>query len=244
MESRSLADGGPRVKFSLTRRGTIADYFHGSSASSKFHLAAAQLADALTILAESGATPILTDGKIAGNGSVQIVTGNQEHHLLVSKSGKTAGEEINPEKDTCIVSRFDPKTWSAEYYSSCESVLPTSDTPLHYSILHLLKAYDQSTWSEVPTATLHGHSLDSLEDAQHLGLPCSMEETMFSTPDDLRALLDVVGRNPYPQNKIYIRRGHGFFILGKDIPDALHTFRTVVEPYLKAKKTHELNESV
>lgn len=86
-------------------------------------------------------------------------------------------------------------------------------------------------------ATLHGHSLDSLEDAECLHLPCSNEETLFSTPDDLRALLDVAGRYPYPQNKIFIRRGHGFFILGKDITDALLTFRRVVEPYLKAKKT-------
>lgn len=234
MESKSLADGGPRVKFSLTWLGTIADYFRGSSTSSEFCMAATQLADALTILTESGATPILPDGKLAGNGAVRIATSNQEYHLLVSKSGKTVGENIDLETDMCIVTRFSPETWSAEYYSSSKSILPTSDTPLHYCIL---KAYKQFAWSEVPMATLHGHSLDSLEDAERLQLPCSKEETMFSTPDDLRALLDVAGRYPYPQNKIFIRRGHGFFILGKDVPDALLTFRRVVEPYLKAKNT-------
>lgn len=232
MEHRTLADGGPRVKFNLIRNGAVTELFGGSFTRERFLNTALELAAALTELAKCGATPILPDGMVAGNGAALVKSGSGVEtvdYLVVSKSGKKINELIDPEKDVCVVTRFDSDKWEAEYYSNSDSVVPTSDTPLHHCIL---AAHRQFGWSEIPSATLHGHRLDSLEDAERLKLPCSPEETLFSTPEDLSALLLLMGRFPYPANKVYVRRGHGFFILGKDIPDAVDTFRSVVLPHL------------
>ena len=41
-------------------------------------------------------------------------------------------------------------------------------------------------------ATLHGHAISSAAMAKHAGIPCSMKETLFSTYDDLEALMNLV----------------------------------------------------
>jgi hypothetical protein len=49
-------------------------------------------------------------------------------------------------------------------------------------------------------------------------------ETLFSTPADLNALLDLLQHYPYPQYQVYVRKNHGFFLLAQDYDDAMNIF--------------------
>ena len=60
-----------------------------------------------------------------------------------------------------------------------------------------------------------------------------MEETLFSTQEDSQALLNLMEKFPYPQHKVYIRKGHGFIVLGKDMADAMVIFNEQVKPHIK-----------
>lgn len=66
-----------------------------------------------------------------------------------------------------------------------------------------------------------------------MGLPVSEHETLFSTPEDLAELEALFRLHPYPKHKCFIRKGHGFFILGPSVEEVHSVFRTVVLPVLE-----------
>jgi hypothetical protein len=68
--------------------------------------------------------------------------------------------------------------------------------------------------------------------AEARGLPVSGSETLFSTPEDLRELEALLRAHPYPACRAYIRKGHGFFILGPSVAGARATFEALVAPFL------------
>ena len=148
------------------------------------------------------------DGRIGGNGSVIVGIGGHQH-VLVSKSGKEQGK-IDYTKDLCLVSKFDTDSWACEYYSESEDIKPTSDTPMHFSLLSNV---------EGAFAALHGHAIEKEEVAKSLNIPCSTEETLFSTPADTKAMFTLLEKFPFPSSKIFVRKNHGFFILGVDLDD-------------------------
>jgi hypothetical protein len=55
---------------------------------------------------------------------------------------------------------------------------------------------------------------------------------LFSTPPDLQELEALLAGHPFPQQRCFIRRGHGFFILGEDVKHAADTFDKLVVPHL------------
>ena len=228
-EHKSLAEGGARVKFEARRRGTVEDFIRSSGCEEFYHTATVELADALTRMQEVGATPILPDGKVGGNACCRLSLSKGIDFLVVSKSGKYAGQAIDADNDFCIVTDFNVEQWSVEFYSNSDETLPSSDTPLHYFALH---AAEKFNWTEVPFVTLHGHAIETEEAASLLHIPCSVVETLFSTPDDSHELMNLLHQFPYPQHKIFVRKGHGFIILGKRMTDALTVFEQSVVPHL------------
>jgi len=220
-EEAFLAEGGARVKFKAVRKGTIAEFLtQHVGYLTAYQKCVADLVQALEVLESSGAAPVLPDGKIGGNAARRVFS-KKVDFLVVSKSGKSAGQLVDTENDFCIVSSFDSTEWAVDFYSNDPSVLPTSDTPLHHAALHSCK----TSLADVPLISLHGHAVNTEQDADRLQLPCSTVETMFSTPDDTRELLSLMDRYPYPQYKIYIRKGHGFIILHKTVHDVLELFQ-------------------
>ena len=175
---------------------------------------------------KGGAAPVMYDGKVGGNGSC-LLSVNGKELLIVSKTGKLSGK-MNIYQDFCVIENFNRNTWTAEYYSANRNIRPTSDSPMHYAALHLKKKFD---WSGYPSAALHGHALETEEKAAEAKIPCSKEETLFSTPPDTEALIGLMQKYPYPSNKIYVRKNHGFFILGESIGDTVDVFKTKVLPY-------------
>ena len=175
---------------------------------------------------KGGAAPVMYDGKVGGNGSC-ILPVDGKQLFIVSKTGKLSGK-MNIHNDLCIVESFNAQTWTAEYYSPDQNVRPTSDSPMHYAAFNLNQRFD---WSEYPTAALHGHALETEEKASRAEIPCSKEETLFSTPSDTEAFIGLIEKYPYPKNKIYIRKNHGFFILGETIADTVEVFKRRVLPF-------------
>lgn len=155
------------------------------------------------------------DGRIGGNGAV-IVTISGKEYVLVSKSGKLPGQ-MDYKTDFCLISDFDKETWSCKYYSESADIKPSSDTPMHYC---LLKEVDGAE------AALHGHAIQDEESARALNVPCSTEETLFSTPADTKAMFDLLKRYPYPKDQIFVRKNHGFYILGKDLGECERVLTT------------------
>lgn len=70
-----------------------------------------------------------------------------------------------------------------------------------------------------------------LDAARALSLPISEHETLFSTPADLDELETLLMGHPYPAECCFIRRGHGFFLLGETVAKAAGTFDKLV-PFL------------
>lgn len=228
-ETTFLAAGGDRIKFKTVWKGDINDFLTLNNFSYATYLdTVTDLAKALKILESSGAAPVLPDGKIGGNAAIRI-SSEELDFLIVSKSGKSAGQVIDVENDFCIVSSFNVTEWSVDFYSRSQSILPTSDTPLHHTALH---AGSRFNWSENPAVSLHGHAIQTEEEAARLQLPCSAVETLFSTPDDTRELIDLMDCNAYPQHRIYVRKGHGFLILGRTILEALDFFEKIILPFI------------
>lgn len=80
---------------------------------------------------------------------------------------------------------------------------------------------------------LHGHALaeDDEDDqsvgglalARALGAPVSETPTLFSTPEDLAEVEKLLKEHPYQadhageEHGLYVRRGHGFFLLAADV---------------------------
>ena len=191
--------------------------------------------DALNLQERHGLSPVLPDGKVGGNGAVKLLLADQ-YNLLVSKSGKYPGP-MDLHQDFCIVSNFDRDTWSCEYYSESDNVKPTSDTPMHFSVLFNQGLYQK----DVPTSAIHGHGLQSEEEAIKFEIPCSTEETLCSTMEDTDALMKLIETHPYPRDQTYIRKNHGYYILGRDIKHCLHVFENKIIRNLSNKNvTKEL----
>ena len=229
LEHISLADGGPRVKFASEWKGPLNQVINQSNRNKQHYLKIAQqLSDILCEMEHSHAAPILPDGKVGGNASARITLSGKEY-LLVSKSGKYAGQKMILDEDFCLLECFYSEDWKAIYYSADKSILPTSDTPMHHAAMN---AHKTVGWPEKPNVILHGHALATEAEAARAGLPCSTTETLFSTPEDTNALLNIMSEFPYPDSYIYIRKGHGFMLLAPNINDAVLLFRNKIVPYM------------
>ena len=232
LEKESLAEGRPRVKFGAHWKGTIESMGLDTQSTEKLQELVTGIADVMWELEEAGVTPVAPDGKVGGNVSARFTavtsSGDDVTCLLVSKSGKAAHKRISG-KDMCLLEGFDREKWSTDYRAASAEVLPTSDTPLHQACMD---AHRRFSWTEAPGIILHGHALETVEEATKLSLPISTVETLFSTPEDSEALLDLLAEHPYPESKVFIRKGHGFMLLGKDLEDALETFREKIKPHV------------
>jgi len=128
--------------------------------------------------------------------------------ITVSKNGRIAGTKYTASQLVRVTS-FDKSTWTDTYGNSSPDHKPSSDTPLLLnSLLVAPKLYQ---WDKKPKFVLHGHTCATEEEAKVLDLPCSSEETLFSTPKDLDALMKLLKKFPYPTNQIFVRKNHGFF---------------------------------
>jgi len=211
-EDEALAAGAARVKFECERVGA------GQALEEAEWV---PLAQALQLSEDLGAAPVCADGRVGGNGALLCADGS----VVVSKSGRFAGKKFGPE-DFVRVLEFDCNSWTATFASPDSDAKPSSDTPILWAAL--VEAPKEFGWSSVPSFVLHGHSLASEDEAHALNLPCSPKETLFSTPDDRRALMDLIGQHPYPKHNIFIRKNHGFFMLAQSADEACRHFRETI----------------
>lgn len=82
-----------------------------------------------------------------------------------------------------------------------------------------------------------------LDAARALQLPISEHATLFSTPPDLQELEALLAAHPFPAQRCFIRRGHGFFILGEDVAHAEQTFDQLVVPHLIQQQTQRQQQA-
>ncbi|CAJ1453026.1 unnamed protein product [Effrenium voratum] len=165
--------------------------------------------------------------------TVTMKSGRTEEMLLVSRSGKAAGA-LPCAADFVAVRSFSRDAWSCDF-SASPGVQPTSDTPLHWACL--LRAPAEFQWPSRPKVSLHGHALAEkagLKKAEELQLPISHEETLFSTPEDVEALMKLFQQFPYPQNRVFIRRGHGFLILAPTVDAAIQELKALEKHFEKS----------
>lgn len=192
---------GPRVRFRADRRGSFPPELEGP---------ALELLDAVLAMEAAGCCPTLDDGKVAGNGARRV-----DERLLVTRSGRPpAARDLA--FVVCVLG-FDVNDWSASFLAHDAEALPTSDTALHWAAL--MEAPQRFDWAEAPEVALHGHGLATAAEAAALGVPVSPEATDFSTPADRKALLGLMAAHPYPAHRVWVRRGHGFFVLGPTVPE-------------------------
>ncbi|PAA73820.1 hypothetical protein BOX15_Mlig002213g4 [Macrostomum lignano] len=211
---------GVRVKFNCRYLGRLEDWWHAAGTTAeqreKFDANLLTMACALEWMQDRGAAPVAPDGRLAGNAAAVLartaggVGGDDQLTLLVSRSGRAQGPS-DTERDFCVVTSFDFTAWSCGYYASSSEIQPTSDTPLHWSAL---------LESRTASVSLHGHAFETEAKAAAINVPCSNVETLFSTPEDTAALVELMRQHPYPRCRMYIRRGHGFVILGSSFPQA------------------------
>lgn len=216
LESASLANGGPRVRFASDRRP-------GSFEATEDQWR--PLAAALKLSEESGAAPVLPDGKIGGNGARLLDDGS----MLVSRSGREAETDFTA-RDFVRVVAFDAAEWRASFDSADPSVKPSSDTPLLWRALVTAPSTCRA-WKSAPsrpTFVLHGHSCASEEEALARGLPCSPKETLFSTPADTEALAEIFETHPWPDHNVFVRKNHGFFLLATSADEAINVFQAKI----------------
>ncbi len=157
------------------------------------------LADALAEMEALGLAPVLDDGAVAGNGALRLPGGG----WIASASGRRRGEPAIVE-----IVRFDASTFTVTHRGE-PGREPTSDIALHLAAL-----------AAGADATLHGHALESADDAIRLALPISDHETPFGTLEDLAATQVLLARAPYPAHRAWIRRGHGFLVAAATMDEA------------------------
>ncbi|CAB9510496.1 Importin-beta N-terminal domain [Seminavis robusta] len=219
LEEGSEVSGEVRVKFQVEISDTCPPPFQEEWI---------PLAAALTVSEELGAAPATPSGLVCGNGAILSSNDNGKLSIVVSKSGRVAGPKLS-KADFVRVLQFDSTAWKATYGGCGESTSkPSSDTPLLWNAL--VVAPQKFHWTLKPQFILHGHSCASQEDADRLNVPCSPTETLFSTPADLNALMDLLEQHPYPKHQIFIRKNHGFFLLAQDQDEACRIFREVLAP--------------
>eukprot|EP00890_Picochlorum_soloecismus_P006523 jgi/Picsp_1/696/NSC_00690-R1_hypothetical protein VOLCADRAFT_106561 [Volvox carteri f. nagariensis] len=226
-----ISEAFPRIKFK-TNRVAFPDV-DDSSTSLESPLVREELqalGELTKYLEDIGIIPILNDGLVAGNCSMAF-EGESGLVLYVSPSGKPKGCLLSPD-DFVRVSNFNRDNWSVSFSTKSDDKEPTSDTPLHFSGL---LGWDQYGFKERPCVAIHAHALATgpgLEAAKDAGIPISDKETLFSTRDDLDALEKLFKEYPFPGTSCYIRKGHGFIMLAKDIRHATYYFNTVLEPLI------------
>lgn len=186
------------------------------------------LAKALAISEDSGAAPVDEHGRIHGNGA--IFCGDS---IIVSKSGRLAGTTYDAGQFV-RVSAFDFQTWTVDYSSADPTAKPSSDLPLLWYAMKI--APDEFEWIKRPNFVLHGHTCKTEAEANLLGVPCSTKETLFSTPEDLDALIHLFIEFSYPDHQIFVRLNHGFFLLADTPEEAIHLFETKLESAKFAEK--------
>lgn len=211
--SERIVDG-VRIKFAVNHLG---------ARSSHADEMASSLSAAIRRMDELGMCPVLDDGLAAGNAALRLSNGA----LLVSPSGRRPGTTAHELEESLVeVVAFAAEEWSGTHRGD-PSHRPTSDTPLHW--LALLESDTETGWQEQPMAALHGHVLDTDRAADVLGLPISREATEFSTPADRDALRSLFRTAPYPEHRVWIRRGHGFFLLGASLDEACGELERLAE---------------
>lgn len=178
-----------------------------------------EMSFALEKIQELGCLPVLSDGFLAGN-----IAMRWQDRLFVSRSGRSPGAITAT--DFVEVVYFNRMTWQATYYSADENIKPTSDTPLHWAAL--MEASTLFAWANTPNVSIHGHALETEKEAKQMNIPISPIETEFSTPTDRKALLDLMQKYPYPDYPIYVRRGHGFFLLANHFRNAINLTDTIL----------------
>ena len=167
--------------------------------------------------------------KVGGNCSA-VIHNETGSCIVVSKSGKAPRKKMDIMSDFVIIAHFDADNWACAYYAQNKSTLPTSDAPLHFAILNDTQM--DMNWSEYPQVALHGHAFETEEEAEKNGYPISTELTLFSTPEDTAALMGLLKRHPYPEDNIFVRKGHGFMLLASDPDDAKAIFEKRIKPHL------------
>merc|ERR1711862_744147 len=105
-----------------------------------------------------------------------------------SRSSKPPGKKPGRE-DFVAVTSFDRQAWGCGCCAAKQGqgFKPTSDSPLHWAAL--VRAPAEMGWTEWPRVVLHGHALEKEDEARALNIPISCEETMFSTFEDVEALM-------------------------------------------------------
>jgi hypothetical protein len=196
-----MNESGQRVKFTLNRV---------AAPDTRLPAEWTLLAKALKELQVLGYFSAMGDGRTTGNIAMKL-----GEDLIVSRSGRSG--ILFEAADFVKVTQFHCPTWQATYESSDENCMPSSDTPLYWTAL--MDVPYKMKWGMKPGFAIHGHSLYIDEIAENFGIPISPEETEFSTPEDRESFVKLLQDYPYPDNKTYIRRGHGFFILSQDISE-------------------------
>ena len=239
MEAESLRQQRERIKFSVCRHAPC-DAVRQVFREAEEELG--KLSDALVMLEQDGAAPVLPDGKVGGNGAMLLSVGDSEHEnggdfvLVVSKSGKKPGERLGVD-EFCVVDNFDSDSWSAHYSSSRDDYKPSSDTPLLWE--SLMEGQRKYSWRKSPRVALHGHALADEETAARLNIPISSEETLFSTPEDVTALEGLFRENPYPEQKLFLRKNHGFFLLADSVTQAIEVYQRCILPHLNSQTINQ-----
>lgn len=213
-----ITEDQPRIKFAcaLDQERPLAAPLSPPEA-----LDAGALAALLAKAEAAGLTPLLNDGLAAGNCAMLAASAEEGSRLLVSRSGKRGGERAS----FVEVASFERAAWRAVFrrFGGEGIGRPSSDTPL---LAALLLGVDGSP-PLAPGARflLHGHALADDADgggglalARALGAAVSERPTLFSTPEDLQEVEELLRRHPFGGGEgegLYVRRGHGFFLLAE-----------------------------
>ncbi|CAG8692371.1 581_t:CDS:2, partial [Dentiscutata erythropus] len=201
-----------RILFTLDRKGSI-DQLLSSNPTLKLQYEdyASKLSQSIKIMEQDGVAPILPDGKTGGNACciLELPFSNNKS-LLVSKSGKFSNFPLLT-TDVCFIHSFDLQNWSCEFSSSFEDIKPSF--------------------------AMHGHASANDRDCVKWNIPVSDKETRFSTREDVQEMLNLLEKWPYPEYKVFLRKKHGFFILGQNAQEVFEIY----ENQVKTKFTEIIN---
>jgi hypothetical protein len=168
------------------------------------------MAEAIECFVKLGCLPVMSDGTYAGNLGVRTAEG-----IVVSRSCR--GKDKSQAGDFVLVTDFDRKNWKVSYQSISADVAPTSDTPLYWMSLVDLSA--RGIWPKSPGAAVHGHGWCSVAMARRFAAPMTAAPTQFSTRQDSEVMEKLFIDNVFPTHHFYIRNGHGFFAVEKNLSD-------------------------
>jgi hypothetical protein len=197
-----VAEGERRARYTGTWLGPLSE-------EALAHAGA--LSEALAEMEALALAPLLGDGAVAGNGALRLPSGG----WITSVSARRPGEVHVAE----IVS-FDRERFAISYRSG-PGREPTSDVAMHACAL-----FDPEG-ARRALASLHGHALETEHDAARLALPISERETTFGTREDMEATEALLARAPYPAQRAWIRRGHGFLVAAASMDEARALVRTL-----------------